>query len=92
MANKVKLKVDKVEILVNEKTRQKKAILPNELVINESLTLGDLVSIVNRQAILIDSQYKLLQKTRQLNEKEKTALEARITNLEKTVKELGGNL
>lgn len=92
MTNKVKLKVDKVEILVNEKTRQKKAILPHELVINESLTLGDLVSIVNRQAILIDSQYKLLQKTRQLNEKEKTALEARITNLEKAVKELGGNL
>lgn len=81
-----------IEIIVNKKNRQKKAIKPSELLINNDITLKDLLELVNKQSIIIEKQDEASKKSNVYYNKKIAVLEARIVNLENTVKELGGNL
>lgn len=81
-----------IEIIVNKKNRQKKAIKPSELLINNSITLNDLLELVNKQSEIINNQNEAFKKSDVYYNKKIAYLEARIVNLENTVKELGGNL
>ena len=81
-----------IEIVVNKKTRQKKVIQPSELLINGTITLNDLLELVNKQSEMINSQNELFKKSNSYYNKKIAVLEARIVNLENALKEIGGNL
>ena len=81
-----------IEIIVNKKNRQKKAIKPSDLLINDDITLEGLLELVKKQSIIIEKQDEAIKKSNVYYNKKIAYLEARIVNLENTVKELGGNL